>query len=179
MEPLTTGEAAKRLQIAKSTLKDWLEVLPISTVTDSRGRRRLDLEALAVLETVKDLRGKNCGYQTIRRRIVSLEIEPPERAGQQPVNGWGEPDKGRMAADSEPKQIEVDALISQVIAAIRTETEQSEKYARAAHQIGKLESENEYLRAQLAERDAQLIDAKKKMELLEAPKPRPWWRIWS
>lgn len=177
MERLTTGEAAKRLQVAKSTLKDWLDELPIPTETDSRGRRRLDLEALAVLETVKDLRNQNHGLATIRRRIVSVEIEQPDSDGQQPGDGWNEPDKSRTTADQEPNRIDAEALVSQVIAAIRVETEQSEKYARAAHRIGELEERCRSLEEQLTQRDRQLTEFRQKIELLEAPK-RPWWRFW-
>lgn len=176
MNGLTTGEAAKHLQIPQSTLKMWLSELPIQTTTDSRGRRRLNDDALAVLETVKDLRTHDFGLQTIRRRIVSgggsVQLGDSQELGNELKNPHGDTGSSQPA-DNQELEGSSNALIAQVVAAIRSENEMSEKYARAAHQIGKLESENDFLRVQLAE-------AQKRIELLEAPKPRPWWlwRVW-
>lgn len=165
MNGLTTSEAAERLGVPKTTLSTWLGQLPIPYETDSRGRRRLDDEALALLETVKTLRGDDCGYQTIRRRIGPL-TEPDQV----------EAECNPAATETQPEQapaLDTDAFMAQVVAAVSAQTELAERYARVAHQVGRLEADNDHLRAQLAE-------LKDKVAQLEAPTPaRPWWKLWK
>lgn len=162
MDGLTTSEAAKRLGIPQSTIKTWLSNLPIPSATDSRGRRRFDEGSLEVLATVKKLRGKDKGYETIRRHIrpepdrSSTETSTSSPADE-PETSWGSPDDIRAI----------------VIDALKSENELAEKYARATYSIGQLEERVTTLSAQLEE-------AREKIKLLEAPKAeakRSWWKF--
>lgn len=167
MNGLTTSEAAERLGIPKTTLSTWLGQLPIPHDTDSRGRRRLDDEALALLETVKTLRGDDCGYQTIRRRIGPLTEPDQVEAESNPTTNETQPEQAPT--------LDTDAFMAQVVAAVSAQTDLAERYARVAHQVGRLEADNDHLRAQLAE-------LKDKVAQLEAPSPtpaRPWWKLWG
>lgn len=174
MNGLTTSEAAERLGVPKTTLHTWLNTLPIPSETDSRGRKRLDANALAVLEAVKELRGEDCGYQTIRRRIGTLtehDGTEPERVPN--VNG-AQPEPA-PAADR-------GAFLAQVVEVVANQTDLAERYARAAHQIGTLEErtrglelERDRLAGELAEVKAERDQAR---ALLAAP-ARPWWKFWS
>lgn len=74
MQGLTTKEAADRLGISPSTLRHWMTNFSVDVEIDERGHRRLDEKALAVLQTVKELRGEDCGFQTIRRRMQPGEL---------------------------------------------------------------------------------------------------------
>ena len=167
MNGLTTTEAADRLGVPKTTLHTWLQQLPIPHDTDSRGRKRLDGHALDVLETVKSLRGEDCGYQTIRRRIGPL-TERDE------THTEGAPDTDGMQSERAP-DIDPDALLAQVVEAIAGQTDLAEKYARAAHQIGTLE---ERTRGLELERDRLAGELAAARALLAAPKPAPWWKAW-
>lgn len=155
MNRLTTTEAAKHLSIPVSTIKTWLSQLPITASTDSRGKRRIDADALQVLEEVKRLRADDCGYATIRRVISSEPISSSTTSD--------EPNAQTVTSST--------ALISEIISALRAENELSEKYAKATYTIGQLEERVSGLTAQLGE-------AKSRIILLEAPSPRPWWRFW-
>lgn len=162
MEGLTTGEAAKHLKVPQSTLKFWLSELPIMTLTDGRGRRRLNPDALAVLETVKDMRDKDHGLQTIRRRIVSTEVNKQLADGQELVT---EADNGE-STDSQELISNPNQAIMPLMAAIRAQTELADKFAAANHRIGELEERCRHLEAQLVETRAISSAAK------------PWWRFW-
>lgn len=163
---LTTRQAAERLGVPASTLKAWLASLPIDAPTDSHGRRRLDPDALAVLERVKALRGEGMGYQTIRRAI---RADNPGPSADELVT-----DRGQATDNPGPSAVGQEAIMAamleQVSAVIRAETGLSEKFAAAARQVGRLEAENNMLREQLSA-------AQDRIRLLEAPAPRPWWKI--
>lgn len=167
MESLTTTEAAEQLGVSVTTIKSWLNQLPVDREVDSRGRRRIDQDTLNVLEAVKALRGDDCGYQTIRRRLF------------QETDGQQSPDEELPSADGQlpdaPLTLDTESIVTQVIAAIREDNALAEKYARAAHQIGGLEVEVKHLTAENAALKDHIL-------LLSAPKeesrPRPWWRLW-
>jgi len=162
---LTTREAAERLGVPPSTLKTWLSSLPIEAPTDSHGRRRLDPDALAVLEQVKAMREDGQGYQTIRRVI---RADGPGLAADGPGLDGGPTGDNRGPA-SFGQEAMMAAMLEQVSAVIRAETGLSEKFAAAARQVGRLEAENSMLREQIAA-------AQEKIHLLEAPPARPWWK---
>lgn len=174
-ETFTAPVVAKRLGIGVTTLKTWSEKVGIGTKTSS-GVWVYTEKDVELLEVVRSFRGDDRGFDTITRRIRAESTDSARR----PTD-----DDGRQPAMS-PEQIK-----TVVIEAIASQTDLSEKYARAAHQIGKLEADNEHLRtqlsdarqrlttadadaaenerlrAQLAERDAELAKLKEK---------RPWWR---
>jgi DNA-binding transcriptional MerR regulator len=153
---LTTTEAADRLGVPPTTLKTWLSMLPVPQGTDSRGRRRLDDESIAVLETVKHLRDEDCGYATIRRRIGPVADESPVETASSP------PPTGPETVISPP--FDTSAIVAEVVAAIRGENELAEKYARATYTMGQQEE-------RIANLTAQLEETRQKVAALEAPKP--------
>lgn len=176
MDGLTTKEAAERLGIPVTTLKTWLSQLPIPQDMDSRGRRRLTDDAIAVLETVKHLRDEDRGYQTIRRLIR------PETDGGSSETGQG-PTSDEYETDVGPSPVSTAAIVEAVTAAIATQTDLAEKYARAAHQIGNLEAKVQAKDERIAQLADELAEARQRIALLEAPKetpaPRPWWKWWQ
>ena len=176
MNGLTTSEAAERLGVPKTTLHTWLNTLPIPSETDSRGRKRLDANALAVLEAVKELRGEDCGYQTIRRRIGT-------QAGHDGTEPEHVPNVNGTQPDRAPA-VDQDGFLAQVVEVVANQTDLAERYARAAHQIGTLEErtrglelDRDRLAGELAEVKAERDQAR---ALLAAPAPaRPWWKVWG
>ena len=168
IETITPNVAAERLGVSVTTVKNWLNQLPTDKEMDSRGRRRIDPRTMEVLATVKELRGEDCGYETIRRRIFQVTDD------QKPA------DNDSVAGESRPTAtqptIDTTAIVSQVIAAIRGENELAEKYARATFTLGQQEE-------RIANLTTQLEEAKRTIAQLEAPKetpaPRPWWKVWG
>lgn len=158
----STIEAAKQLQVPLSTLKSWADRFNVGDRSSS-GRLNFKPDDLAMLELIKSLRDSDCGFDTITRRISTSECQAV-------------PGSSQTLADSDEHTppIDLEALTERITAAvtstIKADTEQAEKYARATHQIGALESEIKFLRQQLAERD-------NKIALLESPpQKKPWWR---
>lgn len=163
-ERLTAAKAAEALGVHVNTIKNWLGQLPIPVEKDSAGRWRFDDRAFEVLQAIKELRDEDRTFDTIRRRIDSGELSEPQDT------------TSEATAPHNPSMAETlaAAITPQLVEALSAQTALAEKYAHAAHQIGKLEAENEYLRNQVAE-------LRDKVALLEAPKPepqRPWWKLW-
>jgi DNA-binding transcriptional MerR regulator len=152
-KPLSTKEAAERIGVNPNTLKSWIKTLPINPERDGAGNYRFNERALEVLEAIKGLRLDKRTNETIRRYITT---DHPEVTQQSPL------DEQRIT------QVITDSITQ----AIAIQTDLSEKYARAAHRIGELE-------ATLREREAPLAEAREKILLLEAPKVRPWWKLWG
>jgi DNA-binding transcriptional MerR regulator len=196
-EGMTTTEAAEALGVAKTTLKTWLDRLPIPMGQDSRGRRIIGEDGIAVLQTIRSLREEDNGYATIRRKI---EEEPTS----------GRPDESTVtifAADLEPasgrpqvNRADTAAIVEAVTAAIASQTDMAERYARATYRIGELEAT---VKAIEGDRDRVVIDAVRDRQsietdrdqlvgerdqlaqelsaaraLLAIPPARPWWRFW-
>lgn len=90
----------------------------------------------------------------------------------------------RLVAEPRPQLDQVASAVgdavaervtTQLVEAMRRETELAEKYARAAHRVGELEAS---LRATEADRDrlaGELVAATRPA----LPTPRPWWKIWG
>ena len=162
-EVMTAAKVAEALGVHVNTIKNWLGQLPIPVEKDSAGRWRFDERAFEVLQTIKGLRDEDRTFDTIRRRIDSGELSGPQDTASE------------ATAPPNPSMAETlaAAITPQLVEALSAQTALAEKYAHAAHQIGKLEAENEYLRGQVAE-------LRDKVAMLEAPKTepqRPWWRL--
>ena len=165
-------EAASQLGVSASTLRNWGEKLGVAGTRTSNGKRVYSNDELAVLETVKNLREQEAGWQTIRRHIgeptaghcdeLKTHCDPTVADG-----------TGGCDPTMPPQPFDTGAIIAAVVEAVTAQTDQSERYARATFEIGKLTSDNEHLRVQLDE-------LKAKVALLEASKPaRPWWKPWA
>ena len=202
MNGTTTSEAANHLGVPKSTLHTWLQQLPIPHDTDSRGRKSFDADALAVLEAVKNLRGEDCGYQTIRRKLEGVNEPERDATGRLPEACETERDAYETAPHA-PVQLDtaaiVEAVTEAVMAAVRGDNEIARMYgamgdqvAKAAHTIGTLEERVSSLTTQLgearalltagddvrADRDRLAGELAAARALLAAP-VRPWWKLWG
>ncbi len=269
---MSTPEASKALGIPVHVITYWLGQIPYPAEQDDQGQWRLTPEAMAVLETVRDLKGENRSMETIRRHVrelqdvpppplpaaklptpartqvaVEAKSEPPRPAApraprpadgmpqnaQRPAEGPPRPPAqaprkggppqaqaqaprpGQPAPAGPPAQAAPPAVsgpparqpgpppaqVAQspvpvmgthdlashvaraVSEAVRQETMLAQRYAHAAHQIGKLEAENEHLRTMLnaaqTKHTREADDARCRIAELEAkpaPKPKtPWW----
>lgn len=176
MSQTTTAEAANRLGVPKSTLHTWLQQLPIPHDTDSRGRKSFDADALTVLETVKNLRAEDAGYQTIRRVLVSVNGAERDEAGQVPEATGAERDAHETGSHAPAHADLADALVPRLVEALTAQNDLGERYAKATYQIGKLEADNLHLRERAERLELELVEARQQLALLATPKP--WWRIW-
>jgi hypothetical protein len=170
LDTLTANEAAERLGVSVTTIKNWLNQLPGEKEHDSRGRVRINIHTMNVLETVKALRDEDCGYETIRRRIGPV---PDDQKS---------PDSEHQADDNQPtfdrKLVDTSIIVEAVTTAIANQTELAERYARATYEIGELRATTKALEADRDRVLAELAEAKTKIMLLEAPTARPWWKLW-
>lgn len=179
---LTTKEVAEELGIPLGTLKSWLNKIPVSVQTDSSGNRRFGEGEIEIIRQIQALRlEEGRGMETIRRRLqLDSQDEAQTQLGSSPDETRSNP------ADDQPHASIVDTslIVEAVTAAIAQQTDLSEKYARAAHQIGGLEAENRFLKDQLNETREQLLKAQEKVQQLEAPQEKPapmrsWWKFWT
>lgn len=161
LESVTINTAAEVLGIPRGTLATWLTQLAIPHNTDSRGRRRLTADAMALLETVKSLRDSDCGYQTIRRKIGTLpDTDSPSNQYQHETG----------SASAGAQSVTVEALTERITAAITANNELAERYARVTYQMGCLETERNHLRQQLATLEARLTQVEQTQTLWQALK---------
>jgi transposase-like protein len=199
-DTLTANDAAERLGVSVTTVKNWLNQLPEEKEHDSRGRVRIDANTLAVLETVKTLRGEDCGYETIRRRI-GQSTGDQKSPDSEPPAGSCQPTFDRQAVDTTAI---VEAVTEAVMAAVRGDNEiarmygaMGEQVAKAAHTIGQLEertrgleAERDRLAAELAAQVArhaeELVEARAERDQARAvlaassALARPWWKnLWA
>lgn len=183
------NEAASRLGVGASTLRTWGEKLGVAGTRTSSGKRVYSDEDLAVLEAVKNLRDQDAGWQTIRRHIgepTAGHGEPEAAHGAPTVaedQGDGAPTVGRESARNEWTDTAdlAEALVPRLVEALTAQNDLGERYAKATYQIGKLESDNEHLRAQLERVHLELAESRQLAAQLQAPpatSPRPWWKLW-
>lgn len=119
-------QLAQEIGVDPNTLETWVDELKIP-LPDKYQRN-----ALQVLKMVKELKDKNCGFQTIRRQI---QLDYPELQPGQPEENFG-------FDQMQPELLQLGEL--------------AEKYAQANFRIGQmdvrmqqLEAENRQLQAQL------------------------------
>lgn len=165
-EDLTTGEAAEQLGVPLSTLKVWLERLPIPTRTDRRNHRRLDARAMALLQVVKIDRERGLGYDTIRHKITG-------------GTGQAVAEPGQQAAEPQPGPVDTLALAQLIEEAITRQGGMAEKMAAYAHRAGELAAQNRALEAdkdrlarELAERVASYETQAEEMDRLKRENER-------
>ena len=178
---VTTSQAAERLDVPLSTLKAWLERLDLPLPVDSRGRRLLDDGALDVLRTVRALRDRDLGYDTIRRKLVEDGVPVGVPAG--PTGPA--PDASEIAAQ----------VMAAVHQAMGEHTFIAQAYAEATREIGRLEEKVAALQGTLAAKDLELRMLARELAgergdehatLMPAAPPaadvdasaRPAWKFW-
>jgi DNA-binding transcriptional MerR regulator len=130
MAAITTSEAAERLGVEPDTLVAWLNELPIPQGADG-----FDDAAMEVLEAVRAMKAFDHGDQTIRRMLIEEPAPAPVPAGD--------------------LDLDLVALIRAVTEALeplqRRIMELGEEKARAhaamSREVGRLEAENGYLKA--------------------------------
>lgn len=178
MNAVTTSQAADRLDVPLSTLKAWLERLELPLPVDSRGRRLLDDEALEVLRTVRALRERDLGYDTIRRKLVQDGVP----VGAPPATAAGPSLDGAALAD------QVKAAVHQ---ALGEQTFLAQAYAEATREIGRLEERVAALQGTLAAKDVELRMLARELATSRGddhislvgspdlePTARPAWKFW-
>jgi len=81
-EELNDEEIADFLGVSKATVKAWTELVDINTKGNTKSERKYDRQSIKILETVKKLREKDKGYNTIIRLLKnnSLSLEKPVHA---------------------------------------------------------------------------------------------------
>ena len=153
---LSSNEAAERLGVSPSTIKNWAVRLPVPSWVDDEGTRRFPDDALAILETVKLMREDERSYATIRRTIAPGTPTAPlrERVGE-----------GR-ATPTGPQVAEIMGVVRPMWNALQCE------HATASRRIARLEAKIDELRADRVALAAELAALRK---AVGAPR-RPWWR---
>ena len=169
-ERLSTAEASKALGVPAPTIKHWLGQLPIPAEKDGAGRWRYSEEALKVLETVKELRGQNRTFETIRRRI---DIDPSSPASAHSTTdelalSANEPElSSELSADDLHQAL--DMLSAEIAKNQALQVQVSELNATCAM----FQERSEQLRA--------VVDSLQgEIKLLKAApeRDRPWWKRW-
>ena len=151
---LSSNEAAERLGVSPSTLKNWAVRLPVPSWVDDEGTRRFPDEALEILETVKQMRDAESSYATIRRTI-------------EPTGPLREPAPEPRRPSPPPEQV---ATIIGVVRPMWNALQHD--HAAATRRITRLE-------AKLDEMQAERVALAAELEHLRAHggRPsRPWWR---
>lgn len=143
LPPLPSEMLATEIGVPVQTVAEWVDEFKIPLP------QKYQRNALQVLQMVKDLKDKNCGFQTIQRQI---QLDYPEL--KQDKHNFIE-----MSPLAVEREANVDDL-NQYFSSLREEllelSELAEKYAQANYSIGQmtmqmsqLEDENQRLRAQL------------------------------
>ncbi len=152
MTTYSTTDVSERLSTPVSTVKLWADRLRVGN-RNSQGQRRFDDADVALLEVVRSLRDSDCGFETITRQIASTPV-----VDQQPiVNDRQREASGIDIPPADTRQVpNLDALVERITATvtaavtstIKADTDQAEKYARAAHRVGQLEEQVRTLQAE-------------------------------
>lgn len=151
---LSSNEAAERLGVSPSTIKNWAVRLPVPSWLDAEGTRRFSDEALAILETVKQMRDDERSYATIRRTI-------------EPTGHLREPaEPGRPTKASPERVAEVMGVVRPMWNALQCE------HATAAKRIARLEAKIDELRQDRVAMQAELEALR---QAVGRP-ARPWWK---
>jgi DNA-binding transcriptional MerR regulator len=187
-ETITAPEAAKRLGVAATTLKDWAARLGVGR-RNSYGTWVYTDGEFHVLQTVQMLRQEDMGFDTISRRLRVTMGNATTRPN----------DNERRPSDDTagPPTSSPDEIRAVMVEVLRDNNDLGERYARVAHQVGKLENEVAYLRDQLAESQrlltsntTEIADLRRLLaesnqalartegerDQLRAFVSRPWWR---
>ena len=157
---LSSNEAAERLGVSPSTIKNWAVRLPVPSYVDNNGTRRFPEEALAVLETVKRMRDDERSYATIRRIIEPIG----PNAAYPTHDGRPTPPPERVS--------ETMAVVRPLWNALQTE------HATAARRIARLECKVDELRCDRIELLAELETLKRRLATVECLEKSalPWWQ---
>lgn len=173
---LTTKEVAETLGIPLGTLKGWLNKIPVPMSVDSSGSRRIGSEGIEVIKQIQTLRlDEGRGMETIRRRLTPDSLNGSQTDPGSPSMRPGDPvDSPDEAETHLGSMIDTSLIVAQVVEAIASNTDLAVRYSQATYQIGKLEAERDFYKAQLEE-------ARQEMALLKAPPHgrHPWWKFLS
>lgn len=140
---MTTSEASDTIGVPHSTLKGWLQNIPVPLAVGSDGEQAIAPDGLALLQRIKTLwLEQGQPFETIRQTLRQ-ELNEAADAPAPVIVAQGE-----LARTDDPI----------APAAIGYFTELAREFARAAHHIGRLEAENGFLRTQLSEARQLLTD---------------------
>lgn len=129
---ITSKQIAQELGIAPSTARVWAKKFKIPR-QQRKGVSVYTADALEALKTIKTMRDKGSGYNTIQR-----VMEPPK-----------EPVTPLQQQDNTPSEAVITAKIEDAITkTLEKSNELAEKYARATFEIGQLTEQVKTLEAQ-------------------------------
>lgn len=141
MSHITTNDISDAVGIARSTVREWTRQYDIPHHR-KKGKIVFSDEAQAIFESILQLKEKDAGMATIRRSIGSSSFSPHQEHGD------------AMTATSAPQPNHGDdmstVIETSIERAISRNNDLAEKYARACHEIGKLENEVFHLKERLA-----------------------------
>lgn len=167
---LNIHEAATRLGVCASTLRTWGEKTGVAGTRTSSGKRVYTDVDLDVLETIKNLRTEDAGWQTIRKRIgrdMPGLTDTATHIGMGPLaEGAGEPASGLPGVVIPEGTGQV--LVSKVVDVINAQTGLADRYARAGYQIGRLESEVKLLLDERERLGNELLESQHQIALLNS-----------
>lgn len=146
MRSVTTKDIVTEIGISEGSVRNWVRDLEIPHEI-KKGKRVFSSDALEIFKTIKELKSKDCGNDTIRRAIPQLTIrnQKDHRRNESEITH----------NESVSKTIE-EVVKEAVKNTIAENYELSERYAKISFEYGKLTNENETLKLQLLSASEQL-----------------------
>jgi DNA-binding transcriptional MerR regulator len=179
---LTAEELSDALDVGKTTVRTWLDRLAVEGERGSGGRLYYDRDVLSLLETVKGLRGKGRGLDTITKIVGTPSDSAPTTNGAPAVH---EPEaNGSHAApapvDLMPVVMELNQTVQEVnrLALLLTNAGQENERLRgdvlmAERRLIEAEGQGTIQTAEAARLRDEVADLRRQ---LDAERGRPWWR---
>ena len=162
---MSTRQAAERLDVPFSTLRQWIATVPIPLTRDAAGNFQITDADLETLATVRDMRASGQTLQQVRERLN--QQEPQQRASERSIERG--PDREDTASNATVNALleelipaMTQALVPTVTRAVLEDTQRAERFGQFAHRVGELE-------ATLRERDRELSEARSQIALLPGP----------
>lgn len=149
--PYSAKDIARILDIGESTARLWAREFDIPKQKNKR--KVYDKEALEIFETIKSLRLKDAGYNTITKVIKENDLAPTKRSLASSKQTLSQ--EFKKSIQSEIKSGIEDA--KQVLSTeISKNNELAEKYARATFEIGQLQERVKHLEEKLESKEDEI-----------------------
>jgi DNA-binding transcriptional MerR regulator len=178
-ERLTTQDVCDQTGIPKTKIKYWVQALNLPVPKDSKGAWRWSPDLVEQILQVQQLRELDGRTLESVRRVIGEPVDSPEAIHEE-YSESTEAVPGEFVDSAEVAEAVAAALMPQMKEALAAQNEMAERYARVAHQVGRLEAENDHLRQERDRLAGELAETK---ALLAAPKEeakaKPWWRLWA
>jgi DNA-binding transcriptional MerR regulator len=162
---LSTRQAAERLGVPFSTLRQWIATVPIRLDRDVTGSFLIDTAALDTLAMVRDMRAAG---RTLREVRDHVNGQVTQQLTAERVSGRSTERDDAASNTVASELIEAllpamkQAILPTVAQAILEDTQRAERFGQLAHRVGELE-------AMLRERERELTDVRAQVALLPGP----------